>query len=291
MTSNWNDLQFFLAIYEAGSLAGAARKLNVDETTVGRRLAALEQDLASKLFERKREGYRPTPAGHQVLAAALPIRSKLRQLHTQIEGSDQSLKGTVKLTLPETMAVHLVIPRLAEHLSLYPDLKLEFLTSAQTVNISKREADIAIRMFRPKEGMLYAKRLGKLRFSFFASQEYIRQRGMPKISQGNDHSWVNYPDSEASDAEAALLKKMGIQNWSKLQVNNRTSMLASLRAGLGVGMLPEIMAQEARDLFAISELPPLDLDTWMVVHSDLKTNARVKVTADFLAQVVGSRLR
>jgi DNA-binding transcriptional LysR family regulator len=283
MASNWNDLKFFLAIEEAKSFAGASRLLKVDETTVGRRLQALESELGTKLFERKRQGYTPTPAGRQVLEAALPIQAKLRSLQTRIEGGDRSLRGKVTLTMPESIATELVLPKLPEFLSRFEDLQVAFSTGSHTVNVSKREADIAIRMFKPKSGTLYARKLGPLHFSFYGARN--------SLQSGQINTLINYPDADATDAESAILKKLRPTIRQRIQVNSRHSMRAAIQAGVGVGMLPEIMGEKETELLRIVELPRLSLDTWMVVHADLKKNARVRVTADFLQKELSARLK
>lgn len=285
MSSNWNDLQYILAIYEKKSLVAAAKVLKVDETTVGRRLNALEQELGTKLFERKKGGFTPTPAGLKVLETAGPIRRQMLALRTRIEGQDQSLCGVVRVTLPESIATEMVIPRLPDFLALYPELRIELITSTSTVNVTKREADIAVRMFKPKAGNLFARKLGKLRFAFYVALSLRKDHATPHL--------IDYPASVSTEAEAAILKKLRKTHLSQILVNSRSAILAAVRSGLGMGMLPEIMLTptDSSELRVVEAHAPIDLDVWLVVHSELKKNARIRVVADFLRSTIEIRLR
>ena len=275
MGANWNDLQVFLAGHDSGTLAGAARLLRVDETTVGRRLAALERDLGARLAVRKRDGYELTPAGHATLAAARPIQASLRELETSVAGADKALRGKVRLTMPESVATCVVLPRLPEFCAQHPEIQVEVVTSTRLLDIARREADVAIRMRRPEQGTLFAKRLGQLEFALYASRSYLGRRGPRDLL-------VDYPDAETTREEAALLGRLRRTARSQLLVTSRPALLAALQAGLGVGVLPAIMGDGAPGLARVPGEEPFRLDTWLAVHADLKRSARVRAMADFL---------
>ena len=281
MPLDWNDLKIALAVNEHGSFAKAAKQLQLDETTIGRRIAALQRDLGAQLFERKQRGYVLTATGREVLATASPIADTLAQLQSRVQGADQILRGTVRLTMPDSIATHIVMPQLATFYAAHPAIRLEFVTTARILNIQKREADIAIRMVKPSQGSVFAKRLGAIQFAAYGSPAYLRRRKPP-------YTLVELLASESTEAEQRLLTKLHVHG-APLLVSNRHAVLAAVEAGLGVGLLPSYLAH-GTDLMQVPTFEAIAVDAWLVVHDAIKRNARVRAVSEFLTATVASSL-
>jgi DNA-binding transcriptional LysR family regulator len=281
MPLDWNDLKIALAVNEHGSFARAAKQLQLDETTIGRRIAALQRDLGAQLFERKQRGYVLTATGREVLTTASPIADTLAQLQSRIQGADQVLRGTVRLTMPDSIATHIVMPQLATFYAAHPAIRLEFVTTARILNIQKREADIAIRMVKPSQGSVFAKRLGAIHFAAYGSRAYLRRRQPP-------YTLVELLASETTAAEQRLMTKLKTLA-TPLVVSNRQALLAAVEAGLGVGLLPSYLVP-SNDVVRVAAIEPVAVDAWLVVHDAIKRNARVRAVSEFLSTTVAASL-
>ncbi|MBP9088568.1 MAG: LysR family transcriptional regulator [Kofleriaceae bacterium] len=283
MTLDWNDLKIALAVNEHGTFARAAKALQLDETTVGRRIAILQRDLGAQLFERNRRGYVVTATGREVLATANPIADTLTQMQGRIQGADQVLRGTVRVTMPDSLATHLVMPQLAAFYAQHPEIRLEFVTTARILNIQKHEADIAIRMLKPTQGSVFARRLGAIQFAGYGSRAYLRRSKPP-------HTFIELLAANTTAAEQRLVAKLQPKTTAaRLQVSNRHAVLAAVEAGLGVGLLPTYVVR-GNGLVQVPTIDPVAVDVWLVVHDALKRNARVRTVSEFLTATVSACL-
>ena len=290
MIYDWNDLKYFLAVYQNGSFAEAARALKVDETTVSRRLSSLENSFGVKLLKKNKSGYLPTVDGEKVLATILPIYDSLSNLQNKIQGNNKTLVGKVTVTMPDTIASHIIIPQLGEFYMKYPDIQIEIITSAQSLNIQKRDADVAIRMFKPSQGTLYAKNIGKLKFSAFVNSKYLQKFKYNKFNL-EEMDLIDYPNSEATKEEIKILNNLRSKCKVRLQVKNRYSIVAAIKNGLGIGYLPEFISDGDNELIQVADLSRIEIDTWLVVHSDLKKNSKVRAVADFFYDIMSKKLK
>src|SRR5256885_5533592 len=158
---DWSDMRVFLAVCARGSFTGAAPDVGVDATTVGRRIAALEVALGAKLFRRGREGLTLTSAGEDVLQSAREMDDAAHALELKVRGRDKAAQGLVRLTTVETFGVHFLVPRLARFARLHPDISLSLSTTPRQLNLSRREADVAVRLARPTQPGLVCRKLGE----------------------------------------------------------------------------------------------------------------------------------
>ncbi len=292
---DWNDLRYLLAVYEGGSLAAAARKLRVDAATVGRRLAALERSVGVRLLEKAPGGMRLTVSGEQAVQAARHIDETATTLERQLAGADVQVSGSVRVTAPETVVSHVLAPHLPAWRERYPALRLELLAATQVLNLSRREADVAVRLFRPQEPTLVVRKLGELSFALYGSRAYVRQHGRPRLEALREHVLLGYDDSLAQTPEKQWLERAGDGALFVLRSNSRYALLEAARKGLGLTVLPCYLADGVSGLVRLSRLDDLPRrEAWLAVHPDLQHAPRVRATIDLLVEVFqreGARLR
>lgn len=289
---DWDDLRYLLAAEQTGSFAAAARRLQVDQATVGRRLRALQEAIGTSLLERTPGRLSLTEAGRRALHAAQEMDLAALHLERTIEAGIPEVAGVLRITATEALASRVLAPQLAKLTSRHPGLMVELHGSNQTLSLSRREADVAVRLYRPVEHAVAARRVGTLGFALYASRDYMRKRGQPDaMLQGHDLLGYDRPLAASSEALGWVDEFPGAR--VVLRCNSAFSILAATSAGLGVGVLPCFIADSEPGL--ARALPQLRTrEIWLAVHGDLRRSARTRVGLDFVARVLsaeGSRLR
>lgn len=289
---DWDDLRYLLAAEQTGSFAAAARRLRVDQATVGRRLRALHEALGVPLLERTPGRLSLTEAGRRALRAAQDMDQAALHLERTVESGVPEVAGLLRITATDTLASRILAPRLVELTSRHPGLIVELHGSNQTMSLSRREADLAVRLFRPVEPAVAARRVGTLAFGLYASRGYLRRRGRPDATlRGHDLLGYDRPLAASSEALSWIDELAGAR--VVLRSNGALSVLAATSAGLGVGLLPCFLADREPGL--ARALPQLRTrEIWLAVHGDLRRSARTRVGLDFVAGVLsdeGPRLR
>jgi len=291
---DWNDLRFLLAVHEGGSVSAAARRLRADQATVSRRLQALQRAVGARLLERTAKGTRLTGAGARALETARSFADAADALERELAGADRRLSGTVRITAPWAIASRLLAPPLAAFHQAHPSLQLELIAATQALNLSRREAELAVRMFRPEEPSLAVRRLGRMAIALYASGEYVRRRGRPSPSSLAGHTLVGQ-DASQGEAERRWMERAAPRTPPVLLSNSREVLLHAVRGGLGVATLPCYLADAERDLVRLSgPILELEREIWLVVHRDLQRAPRVRAGIDFLVgalEAAASRLR
>ena len=281
---DWSDLRFFLEVARTGTLAAAARKLGVDNTTVGRRLSALERDLGAKLFSRTPDGLALTAAGEAMRAAGVEMEQSVLRGEQRALGADRNLSGLVRIATTEMLGEVVGVPALRSLHQRHPQIRMELLTGSKRLDIARREADVALRFVRPEGGDLVARRVGTVAFAVYASKKYLAARGRPDRDSGfAGHDVVTY---EAGIRHWRLGQLAGepVRDVRVVLRSNSTQMLLhAVREGLGVGPLPCLLARSDRSLERVPAGAPADLDdVWLVVHADLQRTARVRAVIEAL---------
>jgi DNA-binding transcriptional LysR family regulator len=267
---DWEDVRFFVALARAGSLSAAARTLAVSHATVGRRVAALEETLGCTLFERRADGYVLTPDGAAVLESAADMEERA-QVILRRAGQGGGLKGTVRLTAVEGLAERLLIPRLAGFRRQHPGIDLEVIEDSRSLSLAKREADVAIRLARPRAGELFTRRLAALGYGVYAAP------------RGDTSAWVGYDDTFAHLPEAQWLARHSAGARMAFRSNGMLAQLAAVREGFGKGLLPRWFADAERGLVRLRAPAPLpEREVWLVVHRDLREVPRVRALMEAL---------
>lgn len=289
-SADWNDLRYFLAIRRAGSLAGAARELRVDQTTVGRRLAALEDAFDARLFDRTPDGLVLTPAGEDIVPSAERIEESVTEIERKISGEDARLQGTVRVSCSEAFASNYLVPALPSLRAVHPDVLVEVVTTSAIVDLARREADIAVRLrprgSQPGQPDLIARQLGDLAFALYGSREYLARHGKPRRAADlRGHDLVGYDEDMPPIPGVAWLRAPERGGRIVLRAQSILGLVAAIRAGIGLAVVPSFIVDDDKHIERIGA--PVDwASMWLVAHPDLLRTARVRAVMDWLAEVI-----
>ncbi|HEY1707406.1 MAG TPA: LysR family transcriptional regulator [Rhizomicrobium sp.] len=285
MTIAWDHYRSLLAVLRLGSLSAAARELDLTQPTLGRHIAELEKSLKTPLFARSPHGLAPTEAALQLAPHAETMASAAEALLRTASGETENARGVVRITASEAVGVE-VLPRiLTEFREAHPQIAIELALSNRNQDLLRRDADIAVRMVRPTQGALVAKRIGKLDLGLYAHKHYLRRHGVPKTFDDlQRHTIIGF------DRDASALRSVGgafpvTREVFALRSDSEHAQLAALRAGFGIGGVQAGIA--ARDPNLVRVLPDavrFSLEMWLAMHEDLRTNRRVRLLFDHLAR-------
>ncbi|NWE78682.1 LysR family transcriptional regulator [Pseudomonas yamanorum] len=279
---NWDDARVFLAVCRESTLRGAARVLGVDQATVGRRVNALEKSLNATLFLRTSEGYALTAVGEAAFQSVERMERSALDLERQVQGLDDRLTGTVRVTTTDSLAIDFLIPAIARLHDTHPDVRVQMDASTQFLNLAKREADIAVRNTRPDNPDLIARRIARWPVGLFASQAYIDRYGAPEPgSLFEGHDLVVYQPHLQSQKDLTLVSEPLGRGRIVAALSSSLLVRRSIAAGLGVGEIP-LISGERDGLVRLwpERTRPLPYDVWLVTHADLRHTARVRVVID-----------
>jgi DNA-binding transcriptional LysR family regulator len=288
----WSDLRHFLAITRSGNLSAAARQLKVDQTTVGRRLAALERELGARLFDRTPTGFKPTAVALRILPAAEAVEAEALRVERLASGEDLRPSGPVTVTATDSFLVHNVMPSLSGFHARHPDIELNLLSGYEALSLVRREADVAIRLVRPQEASLRARKVAAIGVVPFASKAYLEQHGPVRFDTGllQGHAVVGYAKDSRKWPESKWLDVHAARARVAVRLTSILGLLAAAREGLGVALLPAYFGHLHPELVPLRDaLPELERTVWLVFHEDLAQNARVRAVVDFLAETIGAQ--
>jgi DNA-binding transcriptional LysR family regulator len=282
---DWNDLKAFLAVAETGSTLSAAQALRVSQTTVARRIAALEAATSLNLFERRQAGYALTPVGEAMLASAIAVRDAANRFGEAAGARSRDAGGTVSLTTMEIFAVTILPPILRDLRAAHPAIHIHLDTSDEPRDLAAGAADIAIRSSKQPTGAgLVGRRIADNPWTVYCSRDYADRHGIPHTRDelaahpfigGGGGVWEPYQ---------AWLRQYGLEESVVMRYDTASGLLAGVRAGMGLTVLPAFLADREADL--IRCLPPKSEDTtglWLLTHERLRHVPRVRLVLDFLA--------
>jgi DNA-binding transcriptional LysR family regulator len=281
----WSDLRYLLAVERTGSFAAAARRLRVDQATVGRRLRALQDAAGTPLLERTSRSLTLTEAGRRALAAAQTMDEAAERLERTLDAERPEIAGTLRITATDALASRLLAPRLPELLARHPALTVELHAANERLNLSRREADLAVRLARPAEPTVVARRAGSLGFALYASRDYVRVRDWPTPATLREHPLLGY-DRALGAASTAVGWFDDVPGGRVVFRGNTAGVLvAATAAGLGVAALPCFLGDVEPGLVRVlSEVRAREL--WIAVHADLRRSPRARIGLDFLSSVL-----
>lgn len=287
---DWNDARFFLAVAESGSTLAAGRALRVSQTTVARRIAALETALGLALFDKRRAGYVLTPAGHALLADARGVQASALALADSAAAQKRAAGGTVRLTAEESFIVYLLPPMLRELHDLYPDIMIELDASEEVRDLEAGAADIAIRVTKRLEGAgLVGRRIGEDLWTVYCSRAYAETHGVPRNRRElAAHPLISGGGGHVGEYYGAWLRENGLERSVAMQHGTVTGLFSAVRSGLGLAALPCLVAELDGEM--VRCLPPgvaSAREIWLLTHERLRHTPRVRAVLDFL----GERLR
>ncbi|MEJ1267412.1 LysR family transcriptional regulator [Pantoea ananatis] len=282
---NWDDVRFFLALARHKTLRGASKSLNVDQATVGRRIAAFESALGSRLFIRTPRAFTLSEFGEQVMAEASAMESAMQVMRRKAACGDNLPAGNVRIATTDTLASAFVMPaieRLREH---YPDITVTLLTGLEFADISYRSADIAIRGARPDSEELIVKRLATIQMGLYASQRYFDRLREPNEDSGLiDHQLVMFPAELVPRHRQNLCGFAVNSQQVVLECNTQLLMEAAIKRGIGIGLLSTFLAERDPQLIPIFPDKRDPIDIWLVLHPDLQKVARIRAVITALEQ-------
>jgi DNA-binding transcriptional LysR family regulator len=286
--TDWSLLRSFLAVLRRGSLSAAARATRLTQPTIGRHMDELEAGLGVALFTRAPGGMSPTPAALALLPHAEAMEAAFAALvRTAKAGGDlASARGTVRIATSEIMGTFVLPAILADIRARHPDLVFELALNNRTDDLLRRDADIAVRMTRPKQEGLAARRVGAVPLGLFAHRAYAERHGLPGSLEDLAYHQIVGFDRDDHSARAVASGTLPIsRELFATRVDSDVAQVMAVRAGLGIGMMQKIMADGDRSLVPVlAETIAIDLDCWLVVHEDQKDAAPIRVVLDGLAE-------
>jgi len=280
---DWNALKMFLAIADSGTLAGAAKSLGVNHSTVFRRLNAFEDEIGGRLFERLSHGYELTPMGEELLIEAKKIATSFDDMERHIVGKDFQPKGTVKITAPNNIAYRYLPRYLTEFNRSYPDINIELLVSNLEFNMNNRQADIAVRATPAPPEHLVGHRIRPITWGVYASKTYKDKSGYPKnINQLSGHALLGAAGSMRNLPAYIWLDK-NMPQQIKTRCDEMVAMAAFVEAGQGLALLPD--DQQRPGIIKLFDFEPGEKsDLWLLTHPDLRHVKRIKLVMQHLAK-------
>lgn len=281
---DWGNLRFFLELARTGSLSRAAQRLAVDRNTVARRIAALEEELGLSLFERGPQGWTHTAAGRELAELASRVEQDVLALARRADAEDRAaLEGTVRLTTATHISAHLLVPALPALRSAHPGLVLEIAADQRTFDLTRREADLALRMGRPRDAGLVTRKLTDVGYGFFASPVVVGNRRSVDFAID---PFVAFDESLASVPQERWIAKVAPERRVVFRCNSTASLAAAARAGVGVAMLPLFVAGSMPDLVQLEGPEPIPHELWLLVHGDLRRAPRVEAVIAWVDELV-----
>lgn len=273
---DWDDLRVFLALVRSGSLSAAARALGVEHTTVARRIDGLERALGVTLFERLPRAWRPTADGAAIAARAEAVEREALAVARAADAAESATVTRLRLSAPPVLASAFLAPRLSPLFDARPDLRLDLVGETATVDLSRREADLALRLSRPRGDDLVARRIGWLRFALYGAPSHLDGRNE------TDRRWCAYDDTLADLPQERWLERRRAGRSPTFRANDLASLQAAAAAGIGVALLPHVLAEPDPRLRRIEDAPDATREIWLVLHPDLARAPRTRPVIDFL---------
>jgi DNA-binding transcriptional LysR family regulator len=284
----WDDVRLFLVLYRSRTMGEAAAALEVNTSTVSRRLVGLEEALDARLFERGREGLRPTQAGEALLPAAELVEQGVAGFAHAVDGLEREVSGLVRLACPPDVAVVVVLPALPALLARYPGLRIELKADEATVDLNRREADLALRVVRPERGDLVMRRVLAVAWVPAASASLAAR--LDALEDPAAAPWIGWGPGFGDAPPARWLRALGVE--ATLATDSLPTQLAAAAAGIGVALLPAPSVAHYGLVpiagAAWDTLPPRpEMELYLVTHRVLRSVPRVRAVWDALVAALG----
>jgi DNA-binding transcriptional LysR family regulator len=280
LAGDWDDLRYFLAIARSGRFTIAAKTLRTAETTVGRRVRALEERVGTKLLDRGLNGMRLTPAGASAMEEIEMMEQAALRAERTLFGSDEKLEGPVRVTSTEGIASYWLTPRLVAFRKQYPGIRVEIITSDDVLDLGRREADIAIRYARPIDPNLVGVKVGRLNFDLVCAKDYAARHSLPNSFDGlRRFALIDHEPNHTIPAWRALLNMDPLVAYRS---NSSIGVLQAINSGMGIGLIARFARSIFSDLMALDLSLDCALDVWLISHIDTNKAARVQAMWNFL---------
>lgn len=282
---DWNLVRSFLAITRTGSMTAAAKRLKIDYSTLSRRIAALETSLGAQLFDRRTSGSSLTEAGERLLEMAEQMDQLAVSAAQSIGDTKLEAAGAVRIGTPDGFGTRFLAQRLGILAGRHPDLSIELVAMPREFSLSRREADIAVSLTQPSEGRLHSRKLTDYELGLYASRDYLANHpAIESTADVSSHRFISYIDDLIYSPELEYAHFVSPDLRPAIKSSNLIAQLNSTIAGAGLCVLPCFIVNSEPELIRV--LPDFRLirTFWLLLHSDLRNIARVRVTADFIAE-------
>ena len=290
---SWELYRTFLDVLHDGSLSGAARRLGLTQPTTGRHIDALERALGVKLFTRSQRGLQATAAARELIPHVEAMAAAHAALVRAASGETGQERGTVRLTASEIVGGEVLPEILAQFCDRHRGIVPELVLDNRTLDLVRRDADVAVRMARPTQGSLIARRIGTVRIGLFAHRRYVERHGLPAtIDEIAQHRLVGYDRDDHSYRSVGEKPRYLSREQFGFRCDSDIAQLAAIRAGIGIGGAQLPLAARSRDLIPVlPRLVAFKLEMWVAMHESLKSTRRVRLLFDHLCDRLGAYVR
>ncbi|MBR0835332.1 LysR family transcriptional regulator [Bradyrhizobium manausense] len=274
---DWTDLQHFLALAREGSLSAAARSLNVDHVTVARRVAALEASVSLKLVDRRPRSYELTGDGRRIAKIGAPMMEAAFAVERAAQASKSEIGGEITISAPPSLASLLIAPKLIRLRQQHPGIRIKLIGEKRTASLTRREADLALRLSRPTEPGLIARKIGYFEFGLYGSPDYL------KATPPHAFAFIAYEASMDEVPQQRWLRRFAGTREIVLRTNDLENQAAAARTGIGLAALPRFLG-EADPRLQRHDIGgrPVGREVWLVLHRDLRRAPAVRAVASFI---------
>jgi len=288
---SWDDFRYVKAIADSRSLAGAAEYLGVNHSTVFRRLAQIEQELGTRLFERNRAGYALTTCGEEMVELAGRMGEDIVSFERKVTGQDLRPSGELRITTSELVLRHLLNDVLVAFRRAYPEIVLDIVVSNQRLNLSKRDADVAVRAIYQNSDPLLGRKVARIAWAVFGARALARAPFDPQ-ADGRRHDWLAFADHISTARATRWLKDHVGEKRIVYRANSMVGLAEAAAGGMGLALLPCYVGSEVAGLAQLSPpLAELEGELWLITHPDLRNTARVRAFLDFCSAEIAQRRR
>lgn len=287
---NWDDLRIFLALIRSGSPHAAGRLLKIDESTVRRRIAALERDLKMQLVERVGAEWRSTRAGDMLAEQAKIIERGIGETVTRFDADESSLVGNVRVGAPDGYGSYVILPALIELQRRAPELMIELLCFNSPADISRREVDLLVVTEPPASGRYRIRKLPSVGLGLYGSRDYLAKNGAPKSREDLSRHWlVGYdPSSQYAQVAVSRLTALEIGMNASISCNTLFGQMRAVQMGAGLAFLPTYVVEPQLGLERLLDGEiGMEIELWLLVHADVASRGRVRATVDAIVAAAG----
>lgn len=287
---DWNDLRYFLAVAREGQMLGAASRLGVSQARLSRHIAALEDAVGARLFDRTTRGSTLTKDGEALFTTAEKIETEVLAGVAGLKGQDD-VAGVVRIGAPDGFGSAFLAPRLGQFRAVYPELRIQLVPVPRSFSLSEREADIAIMVGRPDKGRLRVRKLVDYALGLYAARSYLERQGHPKgLDDLKSHSLIGYVDDLVYTPELNYAQEF-LRDWrSDIEISTAIGQFEAVCAGAGIGICHSFMASGKANLVRLFPEQSVTRSYWMVWHENLRVARRVQAVADMLDRMVRTEM-
>lgn len=285
---NWDDLRCVLAIARGGSLGAAAQQMGLNHSSVYRRLDALEARLRVRLFERGRSAYRLTLEGELMADAAQRMEAEALAAHRRVLGHDLKLSGTIRVSTTDVLGLHLLPPLLREFPQRYPEIQIEVSINNRLIDLTRRDADVAIRAADQAPEHLIGRRISRTASAAYAHRSYLKRAGRSRALA--EHEWLALDDTLAHAPQARWLREQVPRPRCHFRFDSLEALRQGVRAGLGAGVLPCFVGDADHELVRLTQPETAgEFGIWVLTHPDLRRSARIRAFVNEIGALIAAR--